>query len=109
MLTQEQRAFIKEWETQRIKLSGFSSKMMRGLPVATMFSLPILLFLGIVYLFLPDWYYRISGSAGSIIAASFAVFIAILFFAYFRMHFKWEMNEQLYRELLHKQAKENAL
>jgi hypothetical protein len=36
------------------------------------------------------------------------VLIAVVFFAYFRMHFLWEQNEQLYLELLHKQKKQDA-
>jgi hypothetical protein len=31
--------------------------------------------------------------------------LSILFFAYFKMHFKWEMDEQLYNELKAKQKK----
>jgi len=30
----------------------------------------------------------------------------MLFFSYFRMQYKWEMNEQLYQELKSKQKKE---
>jgi len=77
--------------------------------MAIVFGLPIILFVLVVYLWFPDWYAKISGSsAGSFMMAVIAVLICILFFsyfrmhfkwAYFRMHFKWEMNEQLYLEL----------
>ena len=34
-----------------------------------------------------------------------AVIICMLFFSYFRMQYKWEMNEQLYQELKKKMGK----
>jgi hypothetical protein len=44
-------------------------------------------------------------SAGDLVAAFIAVVIVILFFSYFRKHYKWEMNEQLYKELKSKEKK----
>ena len=74
--------------------------------MATLFCLPIILFLFAVYLFFPDWYTKISNtSTGSFITILIAVFICILFISYFRMHYKWEMNEQLYQELKSKEKK----
>jgi hypothetical protein len=61
----------------------------------------------VVYIFLPDWYAKVSGTATSSMGAIVvALIIATVFMSYFRMHFKWEMNEQLYQELLHKMKKE---
>ena len=109
MLTQKDLSFIDYWEKEREAQSSFTSKLLGGLPMATMFGLPIILFILVVYLWFPDWYMKISGtSAGSFIMVVVAVFISIIFFAYFRMHFKWEMNEQLYTELKIKQQKEQA-
>ncbi len=109
MLSKEQSGFIQYWEANRQRYSSFSSKITRGLPYAAVFFIPILLFVGVVYLFFPDWYAKVSDtSAASLVVASIAVFIAIIFFAYFRMHFKWEMNEQLYKELIYKQQREKA-
>ena len=109
MLTEKEEAFIQYWEEQRAIQSSFVSKLRNGLPMATMFGLPIILFVLVVYLWFPDWYMKISGtSAGSFVMVIIAVLICILFFAYFRMHFKWEMNEQLYQELKQKQRKADA-
>ncbi|RYD71019.1 MAG: hypothetical protein EOP53_24380 [Sphingobacteriales bacterium] len=109
MLTEKELSFIKYWEAERGSQSSFASKMMRGLPVATMFGLPIILFILVVYLWFPHWYTKISGtSSGSFVMVVIAVLISIFFFSYFRMHFKWEMNEQLYTELKLKQQKEQA-
>lgn len=45
------------------------------------------------------------GSTGLIIVI--AVIVCMFFFSYFRMQYKWEMNEQLYRELKQKASKIN--
>src|SRR6187402_200295 len=105
MLTEKESAFVHYWENNRIKEARFMRKVMGGLPMALIFCLPILLFIGIVYLYFPEWYTKISDtSVGSLVMAVISVFGAVLFFAYFRMHFKWEMNEQQYLELKNKSS-----
>ena len=95
---------MKHWETVRESESRFMSKLVRGLPVAMLFGLPIILSLIAVYVLSPEWYSKISQAASGILGTLIiAVIITILFFSYFRMHFKWEMNEQLYRELKSRQ------
>lgn len=109
MLTDKEIAFIEHWKTSREPYSKFASKLIRGLPVAIMFGLPIILFVLAVYIYFPDWYAKLSNtSSGSFVTIVIAVIIAILFFSYFRMHFNWEMNEQLYKELIYKQKKAEA-
>lgn len=94
------------WERERERQNTFWGKLVNGLPMAFLFSLPIILLVLAVYIFFPDWYTKISNtSSGSFITTIVAVFICILFFSYFRMHYKWEMNEQLYRELKDKENK----
>lgn len=100
MLSEKQNNFILYWESVREKESNFARKLSGGLPMAMIFGLPIILSVVVVYLFFPDWYMKISNTtSGSFVVIVVAVIIAILFFSYFRMHFKWEMNEQLYLEL----------
>jgi membrane protein YdbS with pleckstrin-like domain len=107
MITPQQREFVQYWEQNREMLGTTSSKLLRGLPMALLFGLPILLLIAVVYLFLPDWFYTISKTKASTYAVIvLAVFIAVAFFSYVRMHFKWEMNEQLYKELKYKINKE---
>jgi len=94
------------WEKERAKKNTARDKLIKGLPMAVLFSLPIILFIFAVYIFFPDWYTKVSDtSKGSLIAAVFSVFLCILFFSYFRMHYKWEMNEQAYQELKAKEKK----
>ena len=107
MLSENQLEFLKYWESVRQDHSQFSSKLLRGLPMALIFTLPVLLSVSFVYFFSPEWYTKISQSLnGSIFPILIGLFFCILFFSFFRMHFKWEMNEQLYQELLIKKNKE---
>jgi hypothetical protein len=100
MLSEKEKEFIQYWEANREEHSGFLSKLSRGLPMAMVFVLPILLSILVVYLFFPEWYTKISSaSTGSFGVIVIAVMIAVLFFSYFRMHFKWEMNDQAYQEI----------
>lgn len=94
------------WEREKESRNSFSAKLTGGIPMAALFSVPILLFITAVYLFFPEWYTKISSRLpGSIFIIVLAVMICILFFSYFRMQYKWEMNEQLYRELKNKENK----
>ena len=104
MFSQKEIDFMKHWETVREKESHFLSKLGRGLPVAMLFGLPIILSLVAVYFLSPEWYTKVSQAASGVLGTLIvAVCMIILFFSYFRMHFKWEMNEQLYQELKSRQ------
>ena len=108
MLSEKDKDFIIYWEKEKERRSTFSAKLIDGLPMAALFCVPILLFIAAVYLFFPEWYTKISSRLpGSITTIVIAVIICILFFSYFRMQFKWESNEQLYRELKQKAARLN--
>ncbi|MFM2325839.1 MAG: hypothetical protein RIR31_41 [Bacteroidota bacterium] len=124
MLTEKDRQFIIYWQKVRVRESTIKHKFIAGLPVAIMFGLSILLFFGAVKIFFPSWFTTASYkqtdvalpqlsakfmqlSSGDVIMALIAVIIIILFFSYFRMHYKWEMNEQLYKELKGKEKKED--
>ena len=110
MLSEEQQErFIEYWEKNRDWQKSTGSKIMRGLPMAALFGLPILIFIAIIYFFLPDWYAKISDtSRETFVVIVVAVLIFIIFFAFLRMHFKWEMNEQLYLELKSRRKKADA-
>jgi membrane protein YdbS with pleckstrin-like domain len=108
MLTEKEDEFISYWEKNREKENAFVSKLLSGIPMAILFALPILLLVISVWLFIPEWYTKISKtSPGMFLTAIFALFIIVLFYSFFRMQFKWESNEQLYLELKHKQSVTN--
>ncbi len=99
---------MKHWEMVRETEGLFLSKLTRGLPMAILFGLPIILSLVAVYYLSPEWYTKVSPAASGVFGTLItAVFMIILFFSYFRMHFKWEMNEQLYLELKSREQKTN--
>jgi hypothetical protein len=106
MLNEKDIQFLHYWEQVRERESTFISKLTRGLPMAFLFGLPIILSIVVVRLFLPEWYTKISKtSPGTFMTVVIAMCIVILFYAFFRMQYKWEMNEQLYEELKRKENK----
>lgn len=109
MLSEEEKQFVRYWEKERERQKGVVSKLMAGLPMAILFCAPILLFIASVYLFFPEWYTKVSGNmGGSMSAIILALLVCILFFSYFRMQFKWESNEQYYRELKNRETRSNS-
>ena len=109
MISTEEQQFLQYWESHREIESTFLSKLGRGLPMAIMFGSPILLFILVVRIFFPDWYLKISIiSQGMLITVIIAVIGLIVFYAYFRMQYKWELNEQLYQELKAKEKNQTS-
>ncbi len=77
--------------------------------MAIIFCAPIFLSPILVYYFSPDWYTKISAALTvSVPTMLLALFILMVFIAYFRMHFKWEQNEQYYLELKEKLNRDAA-
>ena len=108
MLTAKEANFVERWEKERIVQSGFLNKLLRGLPMAILFTLPIYVSLIVVYKWSPEWYTKFASRLNSgMLVILIALALIIVFFAYMRMHFKWEMNEQLYREIKAKQSAEH--
>jgi hypothetical protein len=122
MLTEKEKQFITRWEASRETESSFRHKLLAGLPMALLFGLPVLLFFIAVKIFFPSWFTTATHkatdvvvpgmtekfmqlSAGDVITACIAAIITVFFFSWFRMHYKWEHNEQLYRELKSKEKK----
>ena len=107
MITNKEKQFLQYWEANRESESTILSKFLRGFPMAAMFGLPIILLVVVIRLFFPDWYMKISQTpSGMFVTAIIAMIIVIIFYAIFRMHYKWEMNEQLYKEIKAKQRRE---
>lgn len=109
MLTEEELNFLSFWETHRDSYSKFSSKLLRGLPMASIFGFSIIMLLLVVYLFIPDWYSKVAiHNNGTVTTIFISIILLIIFFSFFRMHFQWEMNEQAFKELKSKQHKLDA-
>lgn len=108
MLTEKEKQFMVYWEKNRAVESGFANKLVRGFPMALLFSLPVILSVVVVRLYFPEWYTKISAtSPGMFVTVIFAIIIITLFYSVFRMHSKWEHNEEVYQRLKSKQNKIN--
>lgn len=106
MISEKDIQFLRYWEQVRESESTITSKFVRGLPMAFLFGLPIILSVIVVRLFMPEWYTKISVTTpGTFITVIIAMCLVIIFYAFFRMQYKWEMNEQLYKELKNKENK----
>ena len=109
MISEKEMEFLRYWEQNRETENTFVSKLTRGLPMASLFGLPIILSIIIVRIFIPEWYTKLSDtSPGMFITVIIAMLVIIFFYSFFRMQYKWEMNEQLYKELKAKQNKINT-
>ena len=107
MLKLKEKEFLVYWQKNRAAEATFVSKLLKGLPVAVFFVLPILLVVLVVYIFIPEWYTKVAPKdKGTFTIIFIALALAALFISFFRMQFKWEENEQLFNEL---QQKENLM
>jgi pilus assembly protein TadC len=105
MLSAEEKEFMEWWKQNRSKEKKLLSQLTIGLPLGLAFGFPILL-----SVMFRGWYKNmpyVSGSQLTIILI--AVLLVVVFYAIFKMRFKWEMNEQRYRELEQKLKTEATL
>lgn len=103
MLSEDEQRFFAYWQKNREDEARFSRKLLRGIPSALIFAVPILLLLIVIYMFLPEWYSKFGFQLQSNIAVIIvALCIIVVFVGYFKMHFRWEEYEQKYLELKHK-------
>jgi glycopeptide antibiotics resistance protein len=97
--------FIKYWETHRLQEKRWLVQIMVGLPLGLVFGLPILL-----SFLLRGWYKRMPFISNSQFMVIIMALIGIVvFYAIYRMKFKWELNEQRYNELIALKKKEQEL
>ncbi|NCU05660.1 MAG: hypothetical protein GXC73_16945 [Chitinophagaceae bacterium] len=102
MLSAQDKEFVEWWSKNRNKEKKLVKQLAVGLPLGLAFGVPILL-----SVMFRGWYKSmtyVSGSQLTIILI--AVLLIVVFYAVFRMRFKWEMNEQRYNELLKKSEQE---
>src|ERR1044072_934541 len=104
MLTPDEEKFIEYWETNRLSRKKVLKQLYVGLPFAA------LLVIAIVVNFLSGWYKRadmeIRSNSSLVLVVVIAGIAIVVFTTVFSVRHKWDMNEQLYRELLAKKAKE---
>ena len=102
MLSQQEKDFITWWEANRKREKKLLTQLSIGLPLGLAFGFPILL-----SVMFRGWYKNMPYVSGSqLTVIMIAVLLIIVFYAIFRMRFKWELNEQRYNELQQKQKTE---
>jgi FtsH-binding integral membrane protein len=104
MLTKDEMLFLEYWEKSRNKEKQFLRQLAGGLPMGLVFALPVL-----VAVLFHGWYKNmIYISDSQLIVIIIGVFCVAIFFSIFRGRFKWEQNEQLYKELKFKESRDGA-
>jgi uncharacterized membrane protein len=104
MLTEDEKSFIAYWEKNREKDKKIFTKFLYGSPWGLVFALPIL-----VAVIFHDWYKNMIYISPTLITLIIIGVLAIaVFYTLFSMQFKWDRNEQIYKELKYKQSKEDA-
>lgn len=104
MLTKDEMLFVEYWEKNRDKEKRFLRQLAYGSPWGLVFALPVL-----VVVIFHDWYKNmIPISKSLIILITITVIGIAVFYSVFRMKFRWEQNEQFYKELKFKEQKTDA-
>ncbi|MBA2250354.1 MAG: hypothetical protein H0W12_09200 [Chitinophagaceae bacterium] len=104
MITDQEKLFLAYWEKNRAREKKTLYQLAVGLPLGLVFALPIIL--SVIF---HDWYKQmIFISPSQVTVILIAVLAIAVFFALFRMKFKWENNEQLYKELKFKESQNDA-
>ena len=105
MITDQEKLCIEYWEKNRDREKKTWYQLAFGLPIGLVFALPILL--SVIF---HDWYKNmVFISSSEITVVMVAVLGIAVFYALFRMKFKWEMNDQLYKELKFKEERSDGV
>jgi membrane protein YdbS with pleckstrin-like domain len=100
MLTREEEKFVEFWEANRLERKKVLKQLYVGLPFAS------LLVIAIVINFFSGWYKRadmkIRSDSSPVLVIIIACILIVVFTTVFSVRHKWDMNEQLYKELLSK-------
>jgi len=101
-MTEKEEAFLKYWEENRFKEKSVLKQFFPGLPIGLAFGTAILLLLE------SGWYVRadmVAFSESSPVVIFIAIAAIVAFTGFFYKRFRWEMNEQAYKELKMKAEK----
>lgn len=103
MLTKHEERFVEYWKQNRDKEKKLFRQLLIGLPLGLLMGIGI-----VASVVTGGWYTRAIMVANTEMNPNVlivAVLAIIVFIAIFYKKFKWEQNEQQYKELLHKQHK----
>ena len=101
-MTEKEEVFLKYWEENRVKEKSLLKQFFPGLPIGLALGAAILLLLD------SGWYVRadmVAFSQSSPVVIFIAIAAIVAFTSFFYKRFRWEMNEQTYKELKMKSEK----
>ncbi|HEX5154456.1 MAG TPA: hypothetical protein VFW07_23580 [Parafilimonas sp.] len=96
MLSEKEKAFIEYWEKNRLKEKSILKQLFPGLPIGLALGTAILLVLDL------GWYERanmIARTQSNPVVLFIAIAGIVAFTGFFYKKFRWEMNEQAFKEL----------
>lgn len=98
MLTDEEKQFLKYWEKQRTRKKSTIWQLAVGLPLAVAIA-------GAIFInFISGWYKSadtiVQNNSSLILVLLAAVLMIVVFVVIFSIHYKWDRNEQRYKELI---------
>lgn len=102
-MTKDEERFIEYWKQNRDKEKKLSRALIVGLPLGSLIGI------GIVVSLTSGWYTRANMEANSELnpyVLVIAILAIIVFICIFYQRYRWDMNEQHYKELLYKKSKE---
>jgi len=103
MVTKDERLFIEYWEKNREKEKKIWRRFLYKSPWGFTFALPIL-----IAVIFHGWYKNMVYISPSLITLIIITVIGIaVFFTVFSMQFRWDRNEQIYKDLKFKAEKED--
>ena len=105
MLSEKEEAFIEYWEKNRLKEKSILKQLFPGLPIGLSIGAAILLAL------YSGWYERadmVENAESNPVVLFIAIAGIVAFTGFFYKKFRWEMNEQAYKELKIKSEKSES-
>ncbi|MBN9299653.1 MAG: hypothetical protein J0I41_21810 [Filimonas sp.] len=105
MLTKREEKFLAYWETNREKEKRSLRFLFIGLPIG------FLIAIGIILSLMSGWYERatmVANSQFNPVVLIIAILAIVVFFGIFYKKYRWDMNDQYYRELLAKKRKDES-
>ncbi len=106
MLNSEEKAFVEFWKENRLRRRKVFRQLSLGLPLA------VVLVIAIFVNFFSNWYKKAEmvrneelqkNDASLILVLIIASLLIVAFVIIFSVRHKWDINEQRYRELLHRE------
>jgi hypothetical protein len=104
MLNEQEKAFVRYWEANRMNERKIMRQLLVGIPVGLLFALPVFLILYSGRF----WYKRadmVANTRLNPLVLMIAIFLITVFVAVFYKRQQWDRKEQQYLEL---KAKEDA-